>query len=72
MTTQPFSQIGQIIELRCEYLSVQCISLYVIIMSLGSESILNNFAECQGFPWSKQAQYLKFLVLARAFEPTTI
>ena len=31
--TQPFSQTGQMIELCCEYLSVRCIWLYVIIMS---------------------------------------
>ena len=31
--TQPFSQIGQMIELCCEYLLVWCIWLYVIIMS---------------------------------------
>ena len=30
---QPFSQTGQMIELCCEFLSVQCIWLYVIIMS---------------------------------------
>ena len=30
--TQPFIQIGQIIELCCEYVSVQCIWMYVIIM----------------------------------------
>ena len=33
MNTQPFSQTGQMIELCCEYLSVRCIWLYVIIMS---------------------------------------
>ena len=31
--TQPFSQTGQMIELCCEYLSVRCGWLYVIIMS---------------------------------------
>ena len=31
--TQPFSQTNQMIELCCEYLSVQCIWLYVFIMS---------------------------------------
>ena len=31
--TQLFNQTGQIIELCCEYLSVQCIWLYVIFMS---------------------------------------
>ena len=31
--TQPFSQTGQMIELCCEYLSVRCIWLYVLIMS---------------------------------------
>ena len=30
---QPSSQTGQMIELCCEYLSVQCISLNVLIMS---------------------------------------
>ena len=29
--TQPFSQTGQMIELYCEYLSGQCIWLYVLI-----------------------------------------
>ena len=33
MNTQPFSQTGQMTELCCEYLSVRCIWLYVIIMS---------------------------------------
>ena len=33
MNTQPFSQNEQMIELCCEYLSVQRILLYVIIMS---------------------------------------
>ena len=33
MNTQPFSQIGQMIGLYCEYLSVRCIWLYVLIMS---------------------------------------
>ena len=33
MNTQPFSQTGQMIELCCEYLSVWCIWLYVIIVS---------------------------------------
>ena len=33
MTTQPFSQTGQIIELCCQYLSVRCIWIYVIIVS---------------------------------------
>ena len=33
MNTQPFSQIGQMIELCCEYLSVWCILLYVLIQS---------------------------------------
>ena len=31
--TQPFSQTSQMIELSCEYLSVECIWLYVLIMS---------------------------------------
>ena len=31
--TQPFSQTGQMIVPRCEYLSVRCIWLYVFIMS---------------------------------------
>ena len=31
--TQRFSKTGQMIELCCEYLSVRCIWLYVIIMS---------------------------------------
>ena len=31
--TQPFSQNGQTIELCCQYLSVRCIWLYVLIMS---------------------------------------
>ena len=31
--TQPFSLTGQIIELCCEYLSVRCIWLYVLIIS---------------------------------------
>ena len=31
--TQPFSQTGQTVELYCEYLFVQCIWLYAIIMS---------------------------------------
>ena len=30
---QPFSQTGQMIELWCEYVSVRCIWLYVIMMS---------------------------------------
>ena len=30
---QPFSQAGQMIELCCEYLSVGCIRMYVLIMS---------------------------------------
>ena len=33
LSTQPFSQTGQMIELCCEHLSVRCIWLYVIIMS---------------------------------------
>ena len=33
MNSQPFSETSQIIELFCEYLFVQCIWLYVIIMS---------------------------------------
>ena len=33
MNTQSFSQTGQIIELSCEYLSVRCIWLYVLIKS---------------------------------------
>ena len=31
--TQPFGQTGQMIELCCEYLSVQCIGLYLPVMS---------------------------------------
>ena len=30
---QPFSQTGQMIKLRCEYLSVRCIWLYVAVLS---------------------------------------
>ena len=33
MNTQPFDQIGQIIELSSEYLSVRCIWLYLLVMS---------------------------------------
>ena len=33
MNTQPFGQIGQMIDLCCEYLPVRCIWLYVFIMS---------------------------------------
>ena len=33
LNTQPFSQSGQMIELCCEYLSVQCIELNVLVMS---------------------------------------
>ena len=33
MNTQSFSQIGEIIDLCCEYLSVRCIWLYLSIMS---------------------------------------
>ena len=33
MNTRPFSQTGQMIELCCQYLSVQCIWLYLLIMS---------------------------------------
>ena len=33
MNTQQFDQTGQMIELSCEYLSLWCIWLYVIIMS---------------------------------------
>ena len=31
--TQPFSQIGQMIKLCCEYLSVRCVWLYVLVVS---------------------------------------
>ena len=31
--TQPFSQTGQLTEMCCEFLSVRCIWLYVLIMS---------------------------------------
>ena len=34
MNTQPFGQTGQMIELCSEYLSVQCIWLNVLVMSL--------------------------------------
>ena len=33
MNTEPFSQTGQLIELRSEHLPVQCICWYVLIMS---------------------------------------
>ena len=33
MNTQPFSQTGKMTELCCEYLSVRCIWLYVLMMS---------------------------------------
>ena len=36
MNTQPFGQTGQMIELSCEYLFLQCIWLYLIIMSITS------------------------------------
>ena len=60
--TQPFSQTGQMIELCCEYLSVRCIWLYVLIMSrtrfrVNPHSIV--LPECQGTPCSKQARNLK-------------
>ena len=58
------------IELRCEYLSVQSIWLYVIITyqfqsestlyEFQSESTLYSLPECQGTPCSKQAPYLTF------------
>ena len=41
--TQPFSQGGQIIEPCCEYLSVRCIWLFLIIMSRTSSK--NSFLE---------------------------
>ena len=44
--TQPFSQNGLTIELYCEYLSVWCIWLYVIIMSRTSFSVNQNSIVC--------------------------
>ena len=58
--TQPFSQIGQMIELGCEYLSVRCIWLYVIIMSRKHFRV--NLDPIVGWisKKSKQTRYLKF------------
>ena len=58
--TQPFSQIGQMIELGCEYLPVRCIWLYVIIMSrkhfrVNLDSIVGWISRK-----SKHTRYLKF------------
>ena len=60
---QPFSQTGQKIEVRCEYLSVRCIWPYVTVMSrttfrVNLLSIV--LPECQGTTCSKQAPHLKF------------
>ena len=46
MNTQPFSQTGQMIELCCEYLSVLCIWLYVIIMLRTSFRVNPHFLHC--------------------------
>ena len=39
MNTQPFDQTGQMIELCCEYLSVQCIWLNIQLIEI-------NFSDC--------------------------
>ena len=46
MNIQPFNQTGQMIELCCEYLSVLCIWLYVIIMSRTSFRVNPHFLLC--------------------------
>ena len=58
--TQPFSQIGQMIELGCEYLSVRCIWLYVIIMSRKHFSVNLDSIVAWISRKSKQTRYLKF------------
>ena len=44
--TQPFSQAGQMIELCCEYLSVPCILLYVIIILSASFRVNRHSIVC--------------------------
>ena len=55
--TEPFIKNCQMIELCCEYLSVRCIWVCVIIM-FESEYTVYSLAECQGTPYSKEARYL--------------
>ena len=62
--TQPFNQTGQMVELCCEYLSVRCIWLHVLVMSRTRFTVNPHFIialpECQETPCSKQARNLKF------------
>ena len=66
MNTQPFSQTGKMIELCCEYLSVRCNWLYVIIMSstrfrVNLHSIVawisRNSLLQQGVPWHSECRF---------------
>ena len=58
MKTQPFSQTGQMIELCCDFLSVRCIWLYVIIMSLtGFRVNPHSLPQCLGTLCWKQVTY---------------
>ena len=59
------------IELNCEYLSVGCISLYLLIMS-GTRFRVNPhsiFSWCLGTPCSKQTRYLKIKLLQQDSHP---
>ena len=49
MNTHTFSQTGQMIELCCEYLSVRCIWLYIIIMSHTSFRVNTHSIVCLNF-----------------------
>ena len=46
MKSQPFGQSNQIIKMRCDYLYVWCIWLYVIMMSRSSFRVNRHSIDC--------------------------